>query len=169
MNVHFFVCNDPRYRTADRWRRIKTSASRAARGSIFALGDCATIERPRSIGKAVDLFRSAAKCSVDGVCDSSLSKEETKACLQSGVSEFPHLEEVINNIDDDVREVRGQGHPVGARSKGSRRCSREVDNGLRALPATAQGCEARGRASLAAFFNAADGDAARARLGRLAV
>ena len=39
----------------DKNLRVKGSG-----GSIFALGDCATIERPRSIGKAVDLFRRQA-------------------------------------------------------------------------------------------------------------
>ena len=137
----------------DKNLRVKGSG-----GSIFALGYCATIERPRSIGKAVDLFRSAAKCSVDGVCDSSLSKEETKACLQSGVSEFPHLEEVINNIDDAFAKYADKDTGRCA-FEGFQAMLTEVDNGLRALPATAQVAKQEGE-HLAAFFNAADGDAA---------
>lgn len=137
--------------TTDKTLRVKGS-----NGTIFALGDCATIERPRSMSKAIELYQFAAKCSADGVCNLDLSKEEIKAALASGVEEFPHLEEVINNIDD---EFAAFCKPNGKCSfEGFSNMLTKVDNGLRALPATAQVAKQEGE-YLAEFFVECAGDA----------
>mmetsp|Transcript_10197 Transcript_10197/g.42038 ORF Transcript_10197/g.42038 Transcript_10197/m.42038 type:complete len:583 (-) Transcript_10197:119-1867(-) len=127
-------------------------------GIIFAVGDCATIVRPRSMSKAMELYKSAARCADADECEIDLDKDQIKAALTKGVEEFPHLEEVVNNIDDKFA--------VFAQANG--RCTfdgfskmlTEVDNGLRALPATAQVAKQEGE-YLAAFFAQCDGDAAR--------
>ena len=135
----------------------KTLRVKGSNGTIFALGDCATIERPRSMDKAMELYSVAAKCSLDGVCDEDLTKEELKAALQRGVEEFPHLEEVINNIDAkfDAFADKATGKCT---FEGFSGMLTEVDNGLRALPATAQVAKQEGE-YLAQFFAECDGNA----------
>ena len=44
---------------------------KGSNGTIFALGDCATIERPRSLAKAEELYREAARCTPGGLRDRS--------------------------------------------------------------------------------------------------
>ena len=135
---------------------------KGSNGTIFAIGDCATMERPRSMARALELFRTAAKCDDAGLaCEMTLDKETVKAALAGGVEEFPHLEEVINNIDASF---------VKHADASTNRCTfvgfenmlTEVDNGLRALPATAQVAKQEGE-YLAGFFNACDADAERLR------
>ena len=135
---------------------------KGSNGTIFAIGDCATMERPRSMARALELFRTAAKCDDAGLaCEMTLDKETVKAALAGGVEEFPHLEEVINNIDASF---------VKHADASTKRCTfvgfenmlTEVDNGLRALPATAQVAKQEGE-YLAGFFNACDADAERLR------
>ena len=47
---------------------------KGSQGTIFALGDCATIERPRSLSMAEEIYRSAANCTADGrACHASLA------------------------------------------------------------------------------------------------
>jgi NADH:ubiquinone reductase (non-electrogenic) len=131
-------------------------------GTIFAIGDCATITRPRSLSKALDLFRAAAKCDEAGVCEVSLDKETVKAALAGGVAEFPHLEEVINNIDSKFAAHADDAARMRCSFEGFKAMLTEVDNGLRALPATAQVAKQEGE-YLASFFNACDADAERLR------
>jgi len=132
---------------------------KGSNGTIFAIGDCATIERPRSMEKALDLYRGAAKCDEDGVCEITLDKATVKAALVGGVAEFPHLEEVVNNIDA-VFSTHADAKTGRCSFEGFKAMLTEVDNGLRALPATAQVAKQEGE-YLAAFFNACDGDAER--------
>jgi NADH:ubiquinone reductase (non-electrogenic) len=132
---------------------------KGSNGTIFAIGDCATIERPRSMEKALDLYRGAAKCDEDGVCEITLDKATVKAALVGGVAEFPHLEEVVNNIDE-VFSTHADAKTGRCSFEGFKAMLTEVDNGLRALPATAQVAKQEGE-YLAAFFNACDGDAER--------
>jgi NADH:ubiquinone reductase (non-electrogenic) len=133
---------------------------KGSNGTIFAIGDCATMERPRSLSKALELFRTAAKCDEAGVCEVNLDKETVKAALAGGVEEFPHLEEVINNIDDKFAAHADAGERCTF--EGFKAMLTEVDNGLRALPATAQVAKQEGE-YLASFFNACDADAERLR------
>ena len=128
---------------------------KGSNGTIFAVGDCATIERPRSLAKAEELYREAAKCTPDGDCEIDLSKDKVKQALSSGMEEFPHLEEIYNRVDDVFKQF----------SLGSDRMTypqfrsmlEDVDKGLRALPATAQVAKQEGE-YLAAFFNECAGD-----------
>jgi len=151
--------------TTDKTLRVKGSS-----GTIFALGDCATIERPRSMNKAMDLYRFAAKFDSNGVCNLDLGTmdvddvcyldlgiAEIKGALSRGVEEFPHLEEVINNIDD---KFAAYANPDTGKCsfEGFQKMLTEVDNGLRALPATAQVAKQEGE-FLADFFIGCDGDA----------
>ncbi len=127
-------------------------------GSIFAVGDCATIVRPRSMSKAMELYKGAAKCDEAGVCEINLAKDQIKSALTKGVEEFPHLEEVVNNIDDKFAAFADD---TGRCSfEGFEKMLTEVDNGLRALPATAQVAKQEGE-YLASFFAQCEGDADR--------
>ena len=76
------------------------------------------------------------------------------------MEEFPHLEEVINNIDDKFAAHADAGERCTF--EGFKAMLTEVDNGLRALPATAQVAKQEGE-YLASFFNACDADAERLR------
>ena len=134
---------------------------KGSNGTIFAIGDCATMERPRSLSKALELFRSAAKCDEAGVCDVNPDKETVKAALATGIEEFPHLEEVINNIDEAF-DKHSDPSTKKLSFEGFKGMLTEVDNGLRALPATAQVAKQEGE-YLASFFNACDADAERLR------
>ena len=137
--------------SVDKSLRVKGS-----NGTIFAVGDCATIERPRSMSKAIELYSIAGKCDADGVCDLDLSKEDIKAALTSGIEEFPHLEEVVNNIDEEYAAFAKSNGKMGF--QGFSDMLTKVDNGLRALPATAQVAKQEGE-YLAEFFTECNGDA----------
>mmetsp|Transcript_8228 Transcript_8228/g.20796 ORF Transcript_8228/g.20796 Transcript_8228/m.20796 type:complete len:612 (+) Transcript_8228:214-2049(+) len=138
----------------DKNLRVKGSA-----GTIWAIGDCATIERPKSMAKAEELFAVAAKCEIDllgdSMCEVDLDKETLKAALSSGKAEFPHLEEVVNNIDTSFETYAVDGRVNFPQFK---KLLTEVDNGLRAYPATAQVAKQEAE-HLAAFFNTCAGDA----------
>jgi NADH:ubiquinone reductase (non-electrogenic) len=128
---------------------------KGSNGTIFALGDCATIERPRSLAKAEELYREAARCTPEGDCEIDLSIDGVKKALKNGLEEFPHLEEIYNRVDDVYKDF----------TDGSERMSypefcamlENVDKGLRALPATAQVAKQEGQ-YLASFFNDCAGD-----------
>ncbi len=128
---------------------------KGSNGTIFALGDCATIERPRSLAKAEELYREAARCTPEGDCEIDLSIDGVKEALKNGLEEFPHLEEIYNRVDDVFKDF----------TDGSERMSypefcamlENVDKGLRALPATAQVAKQEGQ-YLASFFNDCAGD-----------
>ena len=128
---------------------------KGSNGTIFALGDCATIERPRSLAKAEELYREAARCTPEGDCEIDLSIDGVKKALKNGLEEFPHLEEIYNRVDDVFKDF----------TDGSERMSypefcamlENVDKGLRALPATAQVAKQEGQ-YLASFFNDCAGD-----------
>lgn len=119
-------------------------------GTIFAIGDCATIERPRSLAKAEELFREAASCDENDKCKVELTRMDVERALRHGMEEFPHLEEVVNRLEEKF--------PLF--TQGSERMNFEqfhvmledVDKGLRALPATAQVAKQQGQ-YLAKFFN----------------
>lgn len=91
------------------------------------------------------------------LCKLSARRHYVSAALESGVKEFPHIEEIINNIDDKFSTFANP--KTGKCSfEGFQGMLTEVDNGLRALPATAQVAKQEGE-YLADFFIACDGDA----------
>jgi NADH:ubiquinone reductase (non-electrogenic) len=124
-------------------------------GTIFALGDCATIERPRSLAKAEELYREAARCTPEGDCEIDLSKDGVKKALKYGFDEFPHLEEIYNRVDDVFTTFTGGSDRMSFPE--FRVMLEDVDKGLRALPATAQVAKQEGQ-YLAQYFNTCAGD-----------
>lgn len=135
---------------------------KGSNGTIFALGDCATIERPRSLAKAEDLYREAARCTPDGDCEIDLSKEGVKKALRLGFDEFPHLEEICARIDEEFPKfTQGSDRMMYPEF---RNMLEEVDKGLRALPATAQVAKQQGQ-YLASFFNESAADDERLQRG----
>jgi NADH:ubiquinone reductase (non-electrogenic) len=123
---------------------------KGSRGSIFALGDCATVERPRSLAKAEQLFREAAGCSPDGECPIELDKKAICAALMVGAAEFPHLEELSKNVNDDFSTFTA-GEELMDFSQ-FRSLLEEEDKSLRSYPATAQVAKQQGE-YLAKAFN----------------
>jgi NADH:ubiquinone reductase (non-electrogenic) len=136
----------------------KSLRVKGSQGSIFAIGDCATIERPRSLAKAEDLYREAARCTPDGDCEIDLGQEGVKKALMAGKEEFPHLEEISNRVDDVFKQFTNGGSRMTFPQ--FRSMLEDVDKGLRALPATAQVAKQEGQ-YLAAFFNECAGDEAK--------
>ena len=135
---------------------------KGSNGTIFALGDCATIERPRSLAKAEDLYREAARCTPDGDCEIDLSKEGVKKALRLGFDEFPHLEEICARIDEEFPKfTQGSDRMMYPEF---RNMLEGVDKGLRALPATAQVAKQQGQ-YLASFFNESAADDERLQRG----
>lgn len=130
--------------TVDKRLRVKGSE-----GSIYALGDCATIERPNSLQHAERLFSRLGG-------EHRIGEEELVAALNRGAKEFPHLEELANRAGDEFRKLeRG-----GTISFGDfQQLLANVDRQLRSLPATAQVAKQEGE-YVAGVFNRAGGDAA---------
>jgi len=128
---------------------------KGSNGTIFALGDCATIERPRSLAKAEELYREAARCTPEGDCEIDLSIDGVKKALKNGLEEFPHLEEIYNRVDDVYKNFTGGSERMSYPE--FRAMLEDVDKGLRALPATAQVAKQEGQ-YLASFFNECGGD-----------
>ena len=136
----------------------KSLRVKGSEGSIFAIGDCATIERPRSLAKAEELYREAARCTPDGDCEIDLGADGVKKALMAGKEEFPHLEEISNRVDDVFKKFTDGGSRMSFPQ--FRNMLEDVDKGLRALPATAQVAKQEGE-YLAAFFNECAGDEAK--------
>lgn len=154
-------------------------------GSIWALGDSATIDQPKALDYAEQLFDSG-----DRNKDGKLSLEELRELLTTASKEFSHLEEHARFLDSrtGVRRfsdlvlktlANQQGSSVAAAFEGvlsgNTEITREqfkevlgrIDKGLRALPATAQVANQQGK-HLASVFSSATitGDADKdAKLG----
>lgn len=130
----------------------------APEGSMFAIGDAATIEQQKALDKADELFE---KADVDN--SDSLSLKELRSVLNEASKEFPHLSEHAKFLESQYGAKRFGGivAKAFARSKtGSqsqyedmyksltedsslgreefRELLKTIDSGLRALPATAQ-------------------------------
>ena len=129
---------------------------RLAGGRIFALGDCATVERPKSLEAAKRIFcgggrgRGAAALD-DDQCTAVLSKEELAEVLTRGARDFPHLGEVANRLDEDWDTIRGDQTTINFPA--FVQLLETADNNLRAFPATAQVAKQQG-VHLAGVFNA---------------
>uniref|UniRef100_A0A7S3QLS1 NADH:ubiquinone reductase (non-electrogenic) n=1 Tax=Dunaliella tertiolecta TaxID=3047 RepID=A0A7S3QLS1_DUNTE len=143
----------------DHFRSILTDQYlevKGSNGSIFALGDAATIEQPKALSYCEELFDQADKDH-----DNTLTIEELRQILLKGSERFSHLREhaeyldssksplgIIGNLRKGMSQRVAQGKSTSplARLEGSSKVSREqfveilkaIDSGLRALPATAQ-------------------------------
>lgn len=134
--------------TVDRHLRVK-----GTEGTVFSLGDCATIELGafRAAPHAERLFASA------GTGASRLSVDDLQKVLKAAKAEFPHLEEASQR----VKERYDKFHKTDETGEGLTQAEfaallEEADRGLRALPATAQVAKQEGE-YLAAHFNRAAG------------
>ena len=119
-------------------------------GSIFALGDCATVVRPKSIGKAEDLFREGGSD-----LERRIGLPELQAMLRRGAEEFSHLEELANRAEEAYGEIVGDRD--GLNFEQFKEMLAKTDAGLRSFPATAQVAKQEGE-YLADLFNTAAGD-----------
>lgn len=141
----------------DEFLRVKGSE-----GSIYAFGDAATIEQPKSLEHADDLFHKA-----DLNQDGRLRLEELRNLLREASKEYSHLEEHSRFLDAKYGQRRFgglvrstlQGGQTAAQPKSpvseltdKTELTREqfegllgqIDKGLRALPATAQVAKQQG-------------------------
>eukprot|EP01025_Chloroclados_australasicus_P007534 TRINITY_DN12441_c0_g1_i4.p1 TRINITY_DN12441_c0_g1~~TRINITY_DN12441_c0_g1_i4.p1 ORF type:complete len:608 (-),score=41.02 TRINITY_DN12441_c0_g1_i4:269-2092(-) len=132
----------------DRFLRVKGS-----NGSLWAIGDAATIDQQAAIDYADQLFDKA-----DVNKDGKLSLHEIRLILSEASIQFPHLAEHAKFLDSKYGMNRfgglvkqafsrhtGQSLPVEELSESSQLSKedfadliRKIDSGLRALPATAQ-------------------------------
>lgn len=119
-----------------------------ADGTIFAIGDCATVERPKSLAAAERFFDSYR--TVDGY----LTLSELKQVLKKGSQEFPHLEGLAQYVDDEYYNL------VGPDDKGItfaqfKELLSKVDSQLRSFPLTAQVAKQEGDFAASLFNQAA--------------
>lgn len=134
-------------------------------GSIFALGDSATIDQPKALARADELFDAA-----DTNADGKLSLAELRAVLGTAAKEFSHLEEHARFLETKTGGLRRWGGMVGRELSAAasspladidegtqiskdkfKELLTKIDSGLRALPATAQVARQQGE-YLAALF-----------------
>lgn len=130
--------------TVDRHLRVK-----GTEGSVFSLGDCATIDLgdQRAKPHAERLFESAGK--------PALSVDDLQAVLRTAKADFPHLEEASQRVKERYEKFYKPGTEGLSREEFAALLE-EADRGLRALPATAQVAKQEGE-FLAAHFNRAAG------------
>ena len=114
------------------------------------LGDCATVVRPKSIGKAEDLFREGGSD-----LERRIGLPELQAMLRRGAEEFSHLEELANRAEEAYGEIVGDRD--GLNFEQFKEMLAKTDAGLRSCPATAQVAKQEGE-YLADLFNTAAGD-----------
>jgi NADH:ubiquinone reductase (non-electrogenic) len=135
--------------TTDQYLRVKGS-----KGSIYSLGDMATIEQPRALEKLEELFAAADE---DG--DGTLTVAELGELLTRASDDYPHLEEYAEFLTTPDR-FGGFARSIFAKSQKNKntpggalgglpkdaRLTREdfkelltkIESNLRILPATAQ-------------------------------
>jgi NADH:ubiquinone reductase (non-electrogenic) len=131
--------------TTDKMLRVKGSG-----GSIYAVGDCSTIERPNSLACAERLYGDRAR---------TIGLKEFERVLAEGSKEFPHLEELAKRAQSDDDSIQVQRLQLGAEIdfEGFQQLLRREDDQLRALPATAQVAKQEAE-YLAQSFDSAGGD-----------
>eukprot|EP01024_Parvocaulis_polyphysoides_P073525 TRINITY_DN9468_c1_g1_i5.p1 TRINITY_DN9468_c1_g1~~TRINITY_DN9468_c1_g1_i5.p1 ORF type:complete len:604 (+),score=96.75 TRINITY_DN9468_c1_g1_i5:111-1922(+) len=129
----------------DRYLRVKGS-----NGSMWAIGDAATIAQEQALQYADQLFEKA-----DVNNDGKLQLQEIRQLLKDASEEFPHLQEHalfldmkygVNRFGGLVKQAfQKKSTPVEELAEYSELTKEEfyellkkIDNGLRALPATAQ-------------------------------
>lgn len=142
----------------------------APAGTIYALGDAATIGQQKALDKADELFERAPK-------DASgrISLKGLRAIMGEAAQEFPHLEEHASFLDTKTGLMRFGGIVANALAQANKTSAvykdiddtssldrdqfkellKTIDLGLRALPATAQVAKQEGE-YLAAMFAAND-------------
>merc|ERR1712100_638397 len=136
--------------SADKAMRVKGSD-----GSIFGIGDCVTVERPKSMAKAQEIYAKACKCDEEGNCELQIDLPTAIKALEEGGKDFPHLKEMAKSATQsiDAFESYTENKDEMTMSEFMKMCE-ELDNGLRAFPATAQVAKQQGN-YLAEIFNSA--------------
>ena len=145
----------------------------APEGSMFAIGDAATIEQQKALDMADELFEKADKDK-----NGNLNLKELRSILNEASKEFPHLEEHAKFLESQYGVQRFGGLVAKAFAKKSgttryedmyknvsdsssmdreefRELLKTIDSGLRALPATAQVAKQEGE-YLAQLFASQD-------------
>ena len=100
--------------------------TQGSEGSIFALGDCATIELKTAAAHAERMLSSESPA---------LDRTSLEALLRKYSEEFPHLKEAADRVDQEFEEHSVDG---GLRTPELAKLLSDMDRGLRTLPATAQ-------------------------------
>ena len=128
-------------------------APQGSNGTIFAAGDCATVELKTAASHAPRMLSS----------DERLDRPALAALLRRYSAEFPHLEEAADRVDQEF-EAHAVGGSMGQAELAGLLSS--MDRNLRTLPATAQVAKQQGE-FLAGVFNASARDADTLRAGEL--
>lgn len=141
-------------------------------GSMFAIGDAATIEQQKALDKADELFEKA-----DADKNGQLSMKELRSLLTEASKDFPHLAEHARFLTSKTGASRFGGIVAKAFARSNkidegmyskyvsedasldreefRELLQTIDSGLRALPATAQVAKQEGE-YLAQLFASQD-------------
>lgn len=142
-------------------RSLQTDASLRVKGRltgnrIFAVGDCATVERPKALVAAKSLFcgrgQDVEEFDEEKGCAMTLTKDELKVVLEKAAKDYPHLGEFANNLDKEWNTLLGSGSSNQVDYKTFESLLERLDNSLRSFPATAQVAKQES-AHLAMMFN----------------
>ncbi|CAF0829496.1 unnamed protein product [Rotaria sordida] len=108
-------------------------------GSIFALGDCATIQTPKLVDRIQSLFEEA-----DTEHRSALDLQQFRTLVEKKITEFPQLEIFSKSVEKAFTEADKE--KSGYLTLAALRSTLEkADHKIRALPATAQVASQEGR------------------------
>ncbi|CAF1105552.1 unnamed protein product [Adineta ricciae] len=119
----------------DRYLRVKGVED----GSIFAIGDCATIEQPKLVDQIQTLFEEA-----DTQHRGALDLQQFKLLVERKVAEFPQLDIFSKTIEKTFQEA--DKDQSGFLTLAALHLALEkADKKIRALPATAQVASQEGR------------------------
>lgn len=131
---------------------IKTDKSLRVFGAqnIFAAGDAATVERPKSLAAAEEMFQEAR------TAEGRMTKSELKQLLRRKSSDFPHLDSLADNLDEEYADIVPEGQN-GITFEQFQDLLRKVDSQLRSFPLTAQVAAQEGK-FLGNLFNQAIGE-----------
>ena len=135
-------------------RALTSAPLQGSAGTIFALGDCATIELKTAAGQAERMLPADA---------APLDRVSLAALLRQYSEEYPHLKEAADRVDQEFEAHAVDG---GLRTPQLAELLSAMDRGLRTLPATAQVAKQEGE-FLATMFTAANGDVRQLCTGEL--
>jgi NADH:ubiquinone reductase (non-electrogenic) len=122
------------------WAALRSRHTQGSGGTIFAAGDCATIELNTAASHAERMLPAPGE---------RLDKPALTSLLRRFSSEFPHLEEAADRVDQEF-ETHAVDGTIGASELANLLST--MDRGLRTLPATAQVAKQEGE-FLAALFS----------------
>ena len=124
-----------------------TPCAQGSAGSIFALGDCATIELKTAAAHAERMLPPDS---------APLDRASLATLLRKYSEEFPHLKEAADRVDQEFEAHAVDG---GVRMPELAKLLSSMDRGLRTLPATAQVAKQEGE-YLASLFRSTNSNLA---------